>query len=107
MREIFEMGAGAATRGEEVLTVVQSGGGGGFKIARNLRKIGTVSESLIAQPEVIWTNGDDILRPLLLQRLWLFTWLYYNIRTEILDNQTLLFARFVLYEPPGSLRVGF
>jgi hypothetical protein len=37
--------------------------------------------------------------------MWLFTWLYYNIRTEILDNQTLLLARFVLYEPSGSMRV--
>jgi hypothetical protein len=52
---------------EEVLTVVQSGGvqsgGGGVdKNARKLKessKIGTVSESLIAQPEEIWTNGDD------------------------------------------------
>jgi hypothetical protein len=46
-----------------------------------------------------------LLRRILLQHLWLFTWLYYNIRTEILDNQTLLLAQFVLYEPLGSLRV--
>jgi hypothetical protein len=42
---------------EEVLTVVQSGSGGVDKNARNLQK--SVQSSLIAQPEMIWTNGDD------------------------------------------------
>src|SRR5271154_5033788 len=42
---------------EEVLTVVQNGGGGVDKNARNLRK--SAPSSLIAQPEEIWTNRDD------------------------------------------------
>src|SRR5271170_3285659 len=41
----------------EVLTVVQSSGGGVDKNARNLRN--SAPSSLIAQPEEIWTNGDD------------------------------------------------
>ena len=48
---------GLYTTSEEVLTVVQSGGGGVDKNARNLRK--SALWSLIAQPEEIWTNGDD------------------------------------------------
>ena len=82
MLEIFEMGAdlvnSVPTRGamdkwrlhmdsvhqrgldttlEEVLTLVQSGGGGVDKNAWNLRKSAPAS-SLIAEPEKIWTNGD-------------------------------------------------
>ena len=82
MLEIFEMGAdlvnSVPTRGamdkwrlhmdsvhqrgldttlEEVLTLVQSGGGGVDNNTRNLRK--SAPSSLIAQPEEIWTNGDD------------------------------------------------
>jgi hypothetical protein len=39
---------------EEVLTVVQSGGGGVDKNARNLQT--SAPSSLIAQPEKVWTN---------------------------------------------------
>ena len=48
---------GLDTTLEEVLTLVQSGGGGVDKNARNLRKLAPAS-SLIAEPEEIWTNGD-------------------------------------------------
>ena len=48
---------GPDTTLEEVLTVVQSGGGGVDKNAWNLRKSAPAS-SLIAEPEEIWTNGD-------------------------------------------------
>jgi hypothetical protein len=48
---------GVDTTLKEVLTVVQSGGGGVDKNAQNLRK--SAPSLLIAQPEEIWTNGDD------------------------------------------------
>jgi hypothetical protein len=48
---------GPETAFQEVLIVVQSGGGEVDKNARNLRK--SAPSSLIAQPEEIWINGDD------------------------------------------------
>jgi hypothetical protein len=43
---------------EEVLTVVQSGGGGVDKNARNLRK-SVLTFIVVQQPKEIWTKGDD------------------------------------------------